>query len=258
MSKRFFKRYIWLVDTVRSAGTRGITYKEINEKWLHSSLNDDGSEYALRTFHDHMDAVSEMFDIDIVCDRRDNTYHIEDVYDEYGSMKKSLIDAMVLNNTIKENPGLTGCVVFNDNFMQNSLPELLRAVKYHITICFRYHRDYSHIRRWQTEQNVPTAEQTPDEDRAVEFEPYGLYFNTVWFVVGNNISDGRIHVYTLHRMNEINFLDRSFSVPDGFDVKQYVTGFVDDEELEPYPGREPDDAFTLESFEAGKDSDMRM
>lgn len=259
MSKQFFKRYIWLVDTVRSAGVRGITYKEIKEKWLHSSLNDDGSEYALRTFHDHMSAISEMFDIDIICDRSDNTYHIDEVCDEYGSVKKSLIDAMVLNNAVRESPGLNGNVVFNDNCHQNSLPELLKAIKDRVTISFHYHKDYSSIRREQTKLNLPPSEQIQDIDKEVLFEPYGLYFNTVWFTVGNNLADERIHIYTLHRMNEIIFLDRSFIVPDGFDVKQYMTDFwVDEEELEGYPDREPDDAFTLESFEAGKDLDLRL
>lgn len=48
------------------------------------------------------------------------------------------------------------------------------------------------------------------------------------------------------------------TVPEDFSVKQYMSDFwVDDDELEPYP-EEPDDAFTLESFEAGKDCDLRL
>lgn len=40
MAKGLIRRYIWLIDTIRSAN--GITYEEINRKWNRSALNDDG------------------------------------------------------------------------------------------------------------------------------------------------------------------------------------------------------------------------
>ena len=33
MARLQLRRYIWLIDMVRSAGSIGITYEEINSKW---------------------------------------------------------------------------------------------------------------------------------------------------------------------------------------------------------------------------------
>ncbi|WGU67851.1 hypothetical protein QIU19_10510 [Capnocytophaga canimorsus] len=38
-TSRLFKRYIWLIDLI--SRKQGITYEEINNRWLHSSLNED-------------------------------------------------------------------------------------------------------------------------------------------------------------------------------------------------------------------------
>ena len=63
-----FNRYVWLVDTIYRAGR--ISFEEINERWLRSSLNDTGEELPIKTFHNHKNAIQQMFDIDIACDRR--------------------------------------------------------------------------------------------------------------------------------------------------------------------------------------------
>lgn len=100
MARLQIRRYIWLIDIVRSAGPDGITYEEINRKWHRATLNEDGRDYAWRTFQEDRRIITGEFDIEITCDRRDNTYRIEEL-DEYGSVRGSLIDALVLNNAIR-------------------------------------------------------------------------------------------------------------------------------------------------------------
>jgi len=248
MARLQLRRYIWLIDIVRSAGLVGITYDEINRKWLRAALNEDGKDYAWRTFQEDRRIIAEEFDIEITCDRRDNTYRIEE-FDEYGSVKSTLIDALVLNNAVRESPDLSGCIVFNDSFHQKCMPDFVRAIKEHRTIRFRYRRH----------DRIPKAGISLDYDRIVTFQPYGLYNSTLWFTVGKNLADGKLHIYALHRLSEIEFLDETFAVPEDFSVKQYMSDYwVDDDELEPYPGREPDDAFALESFDAGKGLDLKL
>ena len=248
MARLQIRRYIWLIDIIRSAGERGITFKEIQKKWADAKehINYDGSEYKLRAFHDHIHAIADEFEIDIVCDRLNNTYHIEG-YDEVDSVKQTLVDALILNNALREMPDLRERIIFNDCFYQNAMPKVIRAIKEHTAIIFRYQRYNSFSRAMQAKKGVP-----PDVDRTVEFEPYGLYFNTVWFSVGRNVADGKIHIYTLHRMEDIDFSFQTYNIPEDFNVKQYMTDYwVDnDDSIEPHPGREPDDAFTLKRFEA--------
>ena len=246
MARQQLRRYIWLIDTIRSSGNRGITYEEINKKWVRSTLNDDGKALPLRTFHDQRTAILEEFDIEIECDRRDNTYRLAEEYNEYGSVKKTLIDSLVLNNAVRESPDLNDSIVFNDNFHQQCMPELIRAIKDRQTLRFRYKR----------QDRIPKLGQI-NYDVVVSFQPYGLYNSTLWFTVGKNLKDGKIHIYALHRLSEIEFLDEHFVVPEDFNVKQYMSDFwVDDDDLG--PEREPDDAFALESFEAGKAVDLRL
>ena len=248
MARLQLRRYLWLIDIVRSAGPDGITYEEINRKGRRATLNEDGKDYAWRTFQEDRRIIPGEFDIEITCDRRDNTYRIEEL-DEYGSVRGSLIDALVLNNAIREAPDLNNSIVFNDNFHQECMPGFVRAIKEHRAIRFRYVRRY----------RIPNSDISSNIDRVVTFSPYGLYNSTLWFTVGKNMADGKLHVYALHRISELEFLDETFTVPVDFSVKQYMSDYwVDEDELEPYPGREPDDAFTLERFEAGKDIDLKL
>lgn len=42
MAKEIFRRYIWLVDTIRRG--KGLTFEEINNAWQRSCLNEYGTE----------------------------------------------------------------------------------------------------------------------------------------------------------------------------------------------------------------------
>ena len=82
MAKNYFKSYIWLLETLQSRGP--LTLKEIKELWLNCSVNEDGKELATRTFANHIASIADIFGIDITCDRRDNTYYIENTEDMNG------------------------------------------------------------------------------------------------------------------------------------------------------------------------------
>ena len=87
MAKYLTRRYIWLIDLIRSH-PGGITFDEINRKWQKSIINDDGEPMPKRTFHAHLEAILEEFDIEITCDRSDGyRYKIEDEINEYGSIR---------------------------------------------------------------------------------------------------------------------------------------------------------------------------
>lgn len=89
-------------------------------------------------------------------------------------------------------------------------------------------------------------------DHRVTFQPYGLYESTIWFTAGRVVEDGEIHVYALHNLSEIEFVNEHYSIPEGFNAKEYMTDFwVDTEEYPEFP----DDGIELESYEATKGLD---
>lgn len=62
MARLRLRRYVWLIDNVRSAGPDGITYEEINSKWHRATLNEDGKDYAWRTFREDRRIIAEEFE----------------------------------------------------------------------------------------------------------------------------------------------------------------------------------------------------
>lgn len=219
MAKRLLRRYVWLLDTIRSAN--GITFEEINRKWLQSSLNENGNDLPKRTFHDHIDAILDEFDIEITCDRGDSYRYYINEFEEYGSVRKSMIDALILDNAVRESPEIGGRVVFHDLSHTGNLPVLVHAIKDRKVIRFRYRHDYSYARR-----TTPGCESLPDTDYLGEMAVYGLFFCCIWFTVGKVASDQLLHIYALHRLSEIELLEQGYDFPEDFDVRQFMTEYT--------------------------------
>ena len=96
MAKNFFRSYIWLLETLQSRGP--LTLKELQGLWLRSSVNDEGKELATRTFHNHIQSIADIFGIEIACDRRDNTYYIDNGSEIGGSgVRNWMLEALSLN-----------------------------------------------------------------------------------------------------------------------------------------------------------------
>ena len=61
MRKDLIRKYIWLIDTINQAGSEGITFAKIAQKWESNILLSKGTQYAWRTFMNHKDDVYELF-----------------------------------------------------------------------------------------------------------------------------------------------------------------------------------------------------
>ena len=101
------RRYVWLISTIHDAGR--ISYKEIEEKWMRSSLNDQQIPFPLRTFHDHINAIQEVFDVNIVCDRSYGyKYYIENAEDlELNAVTRWMLNNFSVSNALsgQRHPG---------------------------------------------------------------------------------------------------------------------------------------------------------
>lgn len=67
---------------------------------MRSQMNESGEELPLRTFHNHRNAVMQMFDINIECDKRGGyKYYIENSEDmERGGVRQWLLNTFAVNN----------------------------------------------------------------------------------------------------------------------------------------------------------------
>lgn len=114
------RRYVWLVSTIHDAGR--ISYKEIEEKWMRSSLNDQRIPFPLRTFHDHINAIQEVFDVNIVCDRSYGyKYYIENAED----LELNAVTRWMLNNFSVSN-ALSGAKDIRDRIFIEDVPSAQR------------------------------------------------------------------------------------------------------------------------------------
>ena len=65
MISKTFNRYIWLLNILLQR--KKLTLEEICEEWNKSYLGDN-TPLSKRTFHQHRNAIEELFDVSIICD----------------------------------------------------------------------------------------------------------------------------------------------------------------------------------------------
>ena len=206
MAKNYFKSYIWLLETLQSRGP--LTLAQIRELWRCSSVNDEGKDLPARTFSNHIGAIADIFGIDIVCNRRDNTYYIENDGDMDGKGIRSwMLDALSLNSLLNESAGMKDRVFFEDvPSSHRFLTTIIQALRDNRRLKVRY-QGYR-----------------MEKDMTYELEPYFIReFKRRWYLYAHKDydKDFKPHVYALDRMLEVEILPDTFKVPEGLDAKAW-------------------------------------
>lgn len=203
MAKNYFKSYIWLLETLQSRGP--LTLKEIKKLWLDCSVNEDGKELATRTFANHITSIADIFGIDIVCDRRDNTYYIENTEDLNGrGIRNWMLNALTLNSLLSEGASLHDRIFFDEVYSKNTLPIIIQAIRDGKKVDIRY-------QSFRKEQ----------EDHFV-FEPYFLKeFKRRWYLYGYKGDPDGCRMLALDRMITATITSENFIVPKEFSADGY-------------------------------------
>ena len=217
MAKDLFNRYIWLVDTIYQA--HGITFEEINEKWLRNSMS-EGLDIPLKTFHNHRKAIEEIFDISIVCDKRGGyKYYIENADDmEKGGIRTWLLNTFAVNNLINESHHLKRRILFEQiPSGQKYLTPLIEAMRDGKTVVLRY-KSF-----WR------------QDEYSVEVEPFLVkVFRQRWYLLARNPRKDVLRIYALDRIRELRQAENTFTVPKeilshGYNVEVLAPKHVRDE-----------------------------
>lgn len=198
------KRYFWLVDTIYRHAP--ISFKEIAERWEQSNLYDN-KKLAIRTFHNHREAVEELFRIRIVCDEHTNEYYI----DEQGELAKNglsswLLNAYSMSNILAESQSL-GCRIQAEDVpsAQHHLAEILSAM---------------HENRCVEVTYQPFVAEAPF---ALILQPlFVKLYDRRWYLYASKPSDKKIKLYALDRMHAVAITEESFDMPEDFDPAAYT------------------------------------
>jgi hypothetical protein len=98
MVSELISKYIWLIQTISSAGESGLSLGDLSSKYERRY----STPYSRRTFNNHREAIEEIFGISIQCDRSTNKYSIkysEDALNEDSSVSW-LINTFAVKNVL--------------------------------------------------------------------------------------------------------------------------------------------------------------
>lgn len=204
MAKNFFKRYIWLVDLINRR--KYVSFKEINEAWMRSPLNETGDPLSERTFFNHKDAIAGMFGIEILNDRSLGFYIGRS---DVGSDETSdwMLHTLCLNNVLHENADM------KDRILMEKVPSSERF----LTDIISAMRDFRVIRLCYQSFRHP-------EPFCFNVRPYCVkYFKQRWYLLGD--SDLGLRIYSLDRFVDMEELEEHFEIPKGFDAEEYFENY---------------------------------
>ena len=202
-SSVLFRRYLWLVCTIREA--KYITYQEINDKWRNASINNDKEvSIPLRTFHRHKRAVEELFGISIRVRKLDNAYFIENEMDD-DEVKRRMLSSFSLYNMLQEGCGMRDVVLFEPMPSGSEyLPSILNAIKARHTLKIEYKKFED------------------CESNTFEAEPYCLKFDKQrWYLLAKRTDQEIKKTYALDRVQDMEETEHPYHYPEDFSPTSY-------------------------------------
>lgn len=181
----------------------------------------DGNEIPKRTFHNHRDAIEEIFDINIGCDRKNGyTYYIENAEEiSRGGLRSWLISTFAVSNLISESHHLKGRILFEEiPSGQAYLTPIIEAMRDGVKLEL-LHQSYWH-----------------DEPDTYTVQPYFVkVFRQRWYVTGHCKERDGLRTFSLDRIQQLKRLDTKFKYPEEFDPQGYFSdsfGIIRDEEVD--------------------------
>ena len=218
MISKTFNRYIWLLNMLLQH--KQLAYEEINALWKESRLG-NGVPLPLRTFHQHKNAVEELFGIEIKCNPSNGYKYYISTPDtlKNDSIRKWLLNSFTLSNMITAGHNMKDRILFEEIPCGTEyLQTVIEAMQKSKELIVDYQRFYGHR-------------------EIFNIQPYAMkVYHQRWYVVGYIKELGGIRNIALDRTLEMNLSDISFTLPQNFNAGKYYAnsiGIYVNEELKP-------------------------
>lgn len=198
-SGTLFRRYVWLINTVRR---NRLTRPQILARWADAAENDSRQPMPEKTFHNHIDAIEEIFNLRIRCNRAAGAvYEIEG--DGDNGLADWLLSTLSVSSAVRESADLRGRIIFEEiPSGEKFLMPLIEAMRDSV----RVRLVYDSFRR-------------PDHEPFV-IEPYCVKVSRQrWYVLGRTAKGMR--TYALDRIVSMEATREKFVLPAGFDAGEY-------------------------------------
>ncbi|MBR6346377.1 MAG: WYL domain-containing protein [Bacteroidales bacterium] len=208
MAKNYFDRYIWLIDLVHRSGH--ISFEEIDRSWQFSHYNKTRERLPQRTFFNHLDAIYDIFRIEIKCDRSLG-YYIANTDDLEGDdIRQWLLESLSLNNLLNETRDMRNRILLEKiPSSQKWLSAIVNAMRYRKAIEITY-KSF-----WRDEESTFVA------------YPYCLkLFKQRWYMLATSAGVDDLWIYALdERMINVVQTEEKYSIPKKFDAEEFFSNY---------------------------------
>ena len=222
MANNLFKKYLWLINTIRTFGP--ISYEEINELWIRSKLNEFGDDLPKKTFRNHLEAIRDTFDLEIVCERIGGYKYsiLED--EQQDRWMSTFLNTLSVQTAIEEDPLMKDRIIDYDVKLNSLLPLMVQYIKHRMVIQFRIFIPLGEAR------NDPSMKDCEDIDiRFHYYCPLGLVqVAECWYIIGvfvnKNKYAGHYGIFRINDMSEVSEMhgETATNYPEGFSLKKYI------------------------------------
>ncbi len=205
------EKYIWVVNALYRAGNRGLSLKELSDKWERDDNVGRGEPLPRQTFNRWKDNILMSFGLNIDCRLKGGyRYYIsnpESLAD--GELSRWLLDAYSTANTLSQNASLKDRILVEEiPSSRHFLTDIVEAMKVNHIVMATY-RNFQH----KTPATFPIA-------------PYCLkMFQKRWYVLARSVNEDRLRIYCLDRFEAVEPTEQHFKLPSDFDAKDYFSTF---------------------------------
>ena len=208
MAKNYFKRYVWLIDLISRHGY--ISKRDIDYAWQKSSLNDEREKsIPERTFHNHREAILDVFGIEISF-ARGQGYYIANPDELDGSgIHTWLLESMSLSNLLNE------CADMHSRILFEKVPSSSKW----LTIIVNAMRDGKAI-----QLSYKSFRRT--EPTTFEAHPYCLkIFRQRWYMLARTPGKEELRIYSLDRVVDLQLSDSPLVLPKDFNAADFFSDY---------------------------------
>lgn len=204
----FYKRYLYIIDRLT---TVPCNFKDLhNHVMAKLEIDDLGKnfEYSSRTFDRDKKDILDLFGIDIIYNRKDKVYSINDEIEDPSVSR--MIEAFSIHQALNEGNKLSPSIYLEKRKVTGThlINGILYAIQNHFLVSF------THTKFWDMEISQRTVK--PVAIKESEHR---------WYLIAQDEKDGRIKNFGFDRITNLKISDITFK-PVAFDVdKNYQHAF---------------------------------
>ena len=182
--------------------------------------NEDGKEFPLRTFHNHREAIAQMFDIDIECNTKNGyKYYIPNITDiKQNTLQNWLLNSFTVGNLLQEQKALHHRILLeNIPSGREFLSQIVEAMKNRLKLIINY-QGFFH-----------------DFPAEIQIHPYCIkIFKQRWYLIAYKEDSNSLRIYALDRIQNLKITNETFVFDQNFESNRYFEnsfGIIVDETI---------------------------